>query len=71
PCGTCRMGPDPATAVVGPDLQLRHLGGLRVVDALVFLTIPSANLNTPTVMLALKAAMMIVADALGGALRYT
>jgi len=57
--------------MVGPYLGVHHLGGLRVVDAWVFLTIPSANLNTPTVMLALKAAMMIVADALGGALRYT
>jgi choline dehydrogenase len=69
PCGTCRMGSDPATAVVGPDLWLHHLGGLRVVDASVFPTIPSANLNAPTVMLAHKAAMMIVADARGGALR--
>ena len=69
PCGTCRMGPDPATAVVGPDLRLHHLGGLRVVDASVFPTIPSANLNAPTVILAHKAAMMIVADARGGALR--
>jgi len=57
--------------MVGPYIGVHQLGGLRVVDALVFLTIPSANLNTPTVMLALKAAMMIVADAPGGALRYT
>jgi len=38
-------------------------------DASVLPTIPSANLNAPTVMLAHKAAMMIVADARGGALR--
>ncbi|MEU3253926.1 GMC oxidoreductase [Streptomyces sp. NPDC006997] len=44
PAGTCRIGPadDPA-AVVGPDLRVHGLRGVRIADASVFPTIPAVN----------------------------
>jgi choline dehydrogenase len=62
-CGTCRMGPDSRDAVVDPQLRVHGIGGLRIVDASVFPNITSANTNAPTIMLAHKAAKMILADA--------
>lgn len=63
PCGTCRMGPDPATAVVGPDLKLHGMAGLRVADASVFPEITSGNINAPTMMVGRMAAKRILAEA--------
>jgi choline dehydrogenase len=63
PSSTCMMGPEPGTSVVDARLRVHGIGGLRVIDASVFPTITSGNINAPTVMVAEKGAAMILEDA--------
>jgi choline dehydrogenase len=62
PTSTCMMGVDAATSVVDSRLRVHGVQGLRVVDASVFPTITSGNINAPTVMVAEKGAEMILED---------
>ncbi|MBX9455048.1 MAG: GMC family oxidoreductase N-terminal domain-containing protein [Rhizobium sp.] len=60
PCGTARMGTDPATSAVDPQLRLHGVDGLVVADASVFPTIISGNTNAPAMMVAARAAAWLV-----------
>jgi choline dehydrogenase len=58
PVGTCAMGMGPQS-VVDPELRVHGIKGLRIADASIMPTIPSANTNAATVMIAEKASDLI------------
>jgi choline dehydrogenase len=62
PVGTCRMGAaDDTQAVVDSELRVRGVAGLRIADASVMPTITSGNTNSPTLMIAERAAHWMLA----------
>lgn len=60
PVGTCKMGDD-ASAVVDANLRVHSISGLRVADASIMPVIPRAHTNAPTLMIAERAARLILA----------
>lgn len=62
PVSTCRMGPDPATAVVDPRLRVHGVDGLRIIDASIFPENISGNTNAPAIMTGWKGAQLVLED---------
>jgi len=62
PVGTCRMGPNPRDSVVDSRLRVHGIEGLRVVDASIFPSVPSGNINGPCVMTGAKGADLILQE---------
>jgi choline dehydrogenase len=64
PVGTCAMGSESRWAsVLDPELRVRGISGLRVVDASVMPTVPRGNTNAPTIAIAERAADLIAGRA--------
>jgi choline dehydrogenase len=64
PVGTCRMGrPADPDAVVDPQLRVRGIDRLRVIDASIMPTITSGNTNSPTIMIAERGSAAVLGDA--------
>lgn len=61
-CGTCAMGSDPRNSVLDARLRVRGATALRVVDASAFPNVTSGNTNAPVMMLAERAADLILED---------
>ncbi|MBB3772650.1 choline dehydrogenase [Angulomicrobium tetraedrale] len=63
PCGSCRMGPDPASSVVDARLRVHGLAGLRIVDASIFPLVTSGNTNAPAMMVGERGADFLLEEA--------
>jgi choline dehydrogenase-like flavoprotein len=62
-CGTCAMGSTALTSVVSSRLKVHGVDALRIADASIFPNVTSGNINAPTMMVAERAAELILADA--------
>jgi choline dehydrogenase len=62
PVSTCRMGPDPARAVVDPRLSVHGLASLRIIDASIFPDNVTGNTNAASIMTGWKGAAMVLED---------
>ncbi|MER8425941.1 GMC family oxidoreductase N-terminal domain-containing protein [Mesorhizobium sp. M1403] len=62
PVSTCRMGPDPARAVVDPRLRVHGLEALRVIDASIFPDNITGNTNAAAIMTGWKGAELVLED---------
>jgi choline dehydrogenase len=62
PSCSCRMGPDPASAVVDARLRVHGIEALRVVDASIFPNLISGNTNAPAMMVGIRAGELILED---------
>ena len=65
PSGTCKMG-NGVEAVVDPELRVRGVEGLRVIDTSVMPFLTASNTNIPTIMIAEKGAELLLRDAARG-----
>ena len=64
PCGTCKIGTkNDRSAVVSPELKVKGVERLRVIDASVIPSVPSANINAATIMLAERASDLVLGRA--------
>jgi choline dehydrogenase len=57
------MGKDPIASVVDPNLQVYGVEGLRIADASIFPTIPTGNINAPSIMVGERASDLILKNA--------
>jgi choline dehydrogenase len=62
PVSTCRMGPDAAGAVVDPRLKVHGVEGLRIIDASIFPSVVSGNINAAAIMTGWKGAEMALEE---------
>ncbi len=63
PAGVCKMGPDgDPMAVVNPELKVRGLDGLRVIDASIMPAVTTANTNSTAIMIGEKGAAMVLEE---------
>ncbi|WP_209835584.1 choline dehydrogenase [Ruegeria sp. HKCCE3926] len=67
PCGTCRMGTDDGAVVDPLTMRVKGVDGLRLVDSSVMPQATAGDLNAPTLMLAERAADLILGQTLGEA----